>query len=1028
MTCAVYIFLGIVIVKKSGRSSLTVLFLSVSSMLAVWSLGYALGISADSYADSLSWYRFASLGWNLFYALLLHFSIHLTVKDAGSDSVIDTDHGQMNHKPGLKPFAILPVYIPAIIFIYAYALSGELSSMLFNLEKTSAGWINRPGNNNWERAFVIYYLSYHLITLFLIVRRGLKTKDLAVRNQTKLLTLSLIAAGIAGTMSDRFADQFISRDWPQVAPVIVIVPMLAAYYAIRHYGLLGLKQVNDDELILDSKRRRFIYDGLSFMLIIGGIIVMFVQYIISIRSGQSNLEEQLFAGGAFFAASGVLYLINHLKFFDGIRDPVFALIQAVAVPFIVLSFADIAGITIWALPAIPLLLAILYNSRFALAVISVSSICTLLLIAISTPPIDVNVDASDHIARLTLLTIIIIGAVQVNKLYLNRLKQNADQIKLQKQISKLTNLFLDADMGSMQQSMTELLRSSAGFLGADSGAVYLDDDNGSYTTRTYIWQDEDISIFDIDNSRSVLSEYSWTSRQVRSRGLLIIKSLEAIPPEEVFLRSFFQDHGLKSLIIKPIREKHKIVGVISFGSCRGNVDWDEQQIEFVNILANISASALERVKHESVIQTLAYYDRLTGLVNRSRFLEIAQDKLISARRHNHKVAVVFLDLDSFKAVNDSLGHDAGDELLHRLALQMKQKMREADLLGRFGGDEFLIMLDPVYSENEISEILSPIMELFQQSIRLRGNRYQVTISAGIAVYPRDGEDLDTLIKNADLAMYEAKSHGKNRIYFCNDQLKNSNAQQAVLSNDLHDALEQKQLFLHYQPQIDLKTNMITGVEALLRWQHPKYGMISPVDFIPLAEKNGMIHAIGEYVLYEACLEARKWQQKGLNLTIAVNLSLRQLRSASLVRRVEHILLQTGLNPELLELEITESVASWGAEEMKQLLTELKSTGVKLAIDDFGTQYSSLNRISQLPVDRIKIDRQFISNLPDDIKDSAIVNLIISLAAKLGIEIVAEGVESAEQNEFLRSIGCNYVQGFYHYQPMSASDLDSILFS
>ncbi|NLW12904.1 MAG: EAL domain-containing protein, partial [Clostridiaceae bacterium] len=572
-----------------------------------------------------------------------------------------------------------------------------------------------------------------------------------------------------------------------------------------------------------------------------------------------------------------------------------------------------------------------------------------------------------------------------------------------------------------------LLRSSAHFLGSDSGAVYFYDSELNKSTRAFSWSDTDSIVFDDDQIEVSNDIYSWTSSKLTNEGLLVLRSIDDIPAEEELLREYFLKYGIKSLIIKQLRDKDNIIGDLTFSSTEKSLIWDEMQLEFINILSNITYSAIDHVRREETIKSLAYYDRLTGLVNRTRFLELAGAKLDQAAEDDKQLAIAFMDLDAFKAVNDSIGHDGGDELLKRLSLQMQNSLRDSDMLGRFGGDEFLLLLDPVDDERQALELLAPILEMFQEPFKLRGNRYQVTVSAGLALYPRDGEDLDTLIQNADLAMYEAKNLGKNQAFFCNESLKASNSRQALLANDLHAALEENQLFLNYQPQIELKSGLITGAEALLRWQHPKYGLVPPGDFIPLAEKNGMIHSIGEFVLRQACLQGRIWQKQiDRPITVAVNLSLRQLISTSLVGKIRKILEETGFDPGLLELEITESTASIGLAESTQMLTELKALGVRLAIDDFGTQYSSLNRIRQLPIDTIKIDRQFISNLQIDNKDTAIVDLIVSLAAGLEINIVAEGVETALQLDHLKSIGCGYVQGFYYYRPMPAAEISKLL--
>lgn len=1012
MTFVVYIFLGIQIVFRAGRSVRTLLFLAINVALAVWSFGYAYAVRAESMHTSLTWYRFSALGWTLFYALMLHFSVFLTRRKNSSG------HTKW----------IWLLYLPAVFFVFSYALSPAEASRLFNLNQTGAGWINRPGSSWIELAFTVYYMIYHVLSTILIIVWGIRTADKAIRNQSKLLTLSLLFAMIFGNMFDRYYHtDFTGRELPQLAPVFILMPMVSAYYAIRHFGFLGNDVINEDEVIMNSRNRLDIYSKLAAFLVIIGFISLPIQYFVAVKPGYNSVAEMIYSSSLFFSIALLVYLINKLKFFDGIREPLFAMAQAVIIPIVILRYADIASVTVWAVPVIPILLAVIYNSYFALAVLTGSSIMSIVLVMIAAPELIVRIDVADHIARLVIMLIIVIGAIQVNRLYLSRLKQNADQIQLQKQISEMTNLMLDVNADNLEQRMTHMLRSSARFLGSDSGAVYYYHADTRRTVRAFSWYDTERYIFDDDQLEVSEDAYKWTNSMLKVDGILIIRNIDDIPEEEQLMRKYFQHFGIESLVIKLLGDKDNVIGAITFSSTEETMVWDEGQLEFVNILSNIAFSAIERVNREQTIQSLAYYDRLTGLVNRSRFLELAGMRVEQATADDRQLAISFMDLDAFKAVNDSIGHDGGDELLKRLATQMQSVIRKNDMLGRFGGDEFLLLLDPVDNEQHALDLLSPIIAMFQEPFKLRGNRYQVTVSAGLALFPRDGEDLDTLIQNADLAMYEAKNLGKNQAFFCNESLKAANSRQALLANDLHVALEENQLFLHYQPQIELASGRIIGTEALLRWQHPAFGLIPPGDFIPLAEKNGMIHAIGEYVLRQACLQGKLWQKQfKRSIVVAVNLSLRQLISTSLVGKISRVLEDTGFDPGLLELEITESTASIGLAESTQMLTELKALGVRLAIDDFGTQYSSLNRIRQLPIDTIKIDRQFISNLKVDIKDTAIVNLIISLAAGLNIDIVAEGVETELQLEYLKSIGCGYVQGFYFYRPMPAAEIDKLI--
>lgn len=434
-----------------------------------------------------------------------------------------------------------------------------------------------------------------------------------------------------------------------------------------------------------------------------------------------------------------------------------------------------------------------------------------------------------------------------------------------------------------------------------------------------------------------------------------------------------------------------------------------------------------RIEMENQVSKMAFLDPLTGLANRRLFREKLIQKIDESRRNNLPFAVIFVDLDAFKIINDTLGHVHGDELLKLVASRLSGRLRITDTIGRVGGDEFLIIVHNTPDEEACSRIGEKLVNAFHEPFRLSDQNVYMTASLGISLYPVDGEDADTLIKNADIAMYRAKDLGKNKFEICNSDLKSSQAGVMKLQNDLHGVLERGELELFYQPQVNSGTNSIEGFEALLRWNHPERGMIGPAEFIPLAERTGLIVPIGDWVLKAACMQNKAWQDQGLaRVPMAVNLSIKQLLDNDVAGRVMRALEETGLAPEYLDLEITESVLMQDTELVNSSLDKLKKIGVRISIDDFGTEYSSLHYLKKLPVDRIKIAMTFIHGIAINRKDEAIINAIIALAENLDIDIIAEGVETQAQMEYLRRSNCEDIQGFFFYRPMPARSIEAIL--
>jgi diguanylate cyclase (GGDEF)-like protein/PAS domain S-box-containing protein len=443
----------------------------------------------------------------------------------------------------------------------------------------------------------------------------------------------------------------------------------------------------------------------------------------------------------------------------------------------------------------------------------------------------------------------------------------------------------------------------------------------------------------------------------------------------------------------------------------------------------------ERKQIESKIRALAYFDSLTGLPNRLQFKEQVVRALRQAGRDHSHVAVMFLDLDRFKEVNDSLGHPVGDELLKAVAVRLGKCVRGGDEVGRhageghamarLGGDEFTVLLTGLAHAENAAKVASRIVAEMARPFAIEGHELFVTASLGIAVHPEDGGDVDTLLRNADVAMYSAKDSGRNNYKFYSSELNARALERLGLERDLHRALERGEFRLHYQPVVDAPSGTVIGVEALLRWQHPERGLIPPVTFIPIAEQSGLIVPIGAWVLDEACRQGREWSQCGLRLQVAVNVSGVQFRDAAVVSAVSLALHKSGLDPKLLVVEATESIMMKDYKATEAILQELKRLGVSVAIDDFGTGYSSLAYLKRFHLDTLKIDASFVRDLDAGSGDQAIVSAIIAMARNLGLRTLAEGVETARQAELLMELGCTRMQGYYYSRPVPPEEIPGV---
>jgi diguanylate cyclase (GGDEF)-like protein/PAS domain S-box-containing protein len=509
---------------------------------------------------------------------------------------------------------------------------------------------------------------------------------------------------------------------------------------------------------------------------------------------------------------------------------------------------------------------------------------------------------------------------------------------------------------------------------------------------------------------------------------------EVLGRDPSILKSGLHDSGFYSAMWSSLQRDGEWKGEISDRRKNGEIfpkwqtisavrDDNGKLTHYVSVFSDISQLKESAKK----LHDLAHHDTLTGLPNRLLLNARLEHTLQRAGRDGNHVAVLFLDLDNFKKINDSLGHPVGDYLLQQVAKRLLACVREDDTVARLGGDELTIVLGSMHDARFAAKVAQQILDALSEPFQLERQEVFVSASIGISIYPQDGRDSTALLKNADAAMYVAKNEGRNRYHFYAEELTIRASKSLALETQLHRALEREEFLLHFQPQVSLRSGKIVGMEALVRWQHPEIGLVPPAEFIPLAEENGLIGAIGKWVLRTACAQAKAWQNNGLSpVRISVNLSGRQLEQANIVQEVHDALQDTGLDPAYLELELTESAVMKRAEHAAEALDGLRALGTTVAIDDFGTGYSSLSHLKRFSVDRLKIDRSFVRDIPQDPNDVALARAIVALAKSLGLSVVAEGVETEAQRDLLTSINCDEMQGYLFSAPRPASELESLL--
>jgi len=944
------------------------------------------------------------------FAFLLHFVMALT-----------------EQRRLLAAWLTYPVmYAPAAVSLYVFALRGELAAFHADVVPIATGWTAIASGTAANWMFFAYYAAAVVVSLALIVHWGEGSADPAVRATARMLTAAFLLALVLGSLSDRIANVVLAGVLPQTAPLVILVPVAAFVVAMRRFGLLApparRRSADEGRILSDEKRAQF-YRHLSLAFVVGALL-----NVLHFHFFDASLGPVLWFSGALIVIGLALMVTPRLPGGRAHHDNVMMVMVALSIPLILFRFADeYAANIVWPVPLIFMSISAIFERRKMLFVLALTTVLTQLALWARVPELTIDVGAVDHASRLTLYGLAFVLAYYMNGVYVQRLAENEEQVGLQRTISRISAEFVTVSTANLPEKLSTLLAASGAACRADRAYLFLFDHEAGTMAVTDEWCAPGVEPGLPRDAEFPLEQFPWWMQQIERREVLHVADVATLPPEAAAEREVLEHQGIRSLLSVQVASGDRVFGFLGLDDVGSSPAWREEHHEMLRVLANLTSDALAKVEAEAEIHRMAYFDTVTGLPNRTMLVDRLERAIALAGRSETLVGVMLLDLDAFKAVNDTVGHEAGDELLRQLGARLAGRVRRYDTGARFGGDEFVIVVPQLAQAEDVHHVADHVMTAFAEPFVIQGQEFFVTASAGIAVYPVDGEDADALVKNADVAMYTAKARGKNQYACCSPALKDDVQRRMRLSNALYRAQERDELLLHYQPQVCIVSGRIVGAEALLRWRHPELGFVPPGVFIPLAEQTGLINAIGEWVLRAACRQSVAWRERGLPpMRMAVNLSVQQFRHPGLVGAVERALRDTGMRAEDLELEITESTAVQESDAIIDKLAALKALGVTISIDDFGTEYSSLSRLTRLPIDRVKMAMPFVQGIDSGSRGQAVVNVIINLARTLGLAVIAEGVETDVQLAFLRSMRCDEAQGYFFFRPMPAEEVEGCL--
>lgn len=1006
MATIMYFFCGAYIMWINSKSKTNRMFLFLCLSIGVWSLGFGMANISRTRELALFWHRFAALGWTTSYGFILHFLILLTKENTSLK----------------KERSYWLLHIPGIISMYIFAISEKLAPLHYNLFENKYGWINKLNNNHWDFLFNIYYMSYILIGILIIWNWQKKTKNKTIARQGQFIIGALILSSIIGSFTDRIAISVMENPLPQMAPLFILIPTLAMYHSSRYYRVLEDDIIDRVDTIVTAEDKLYISDQVSMSFYLVGLIVFLVEYIPHIN--QENAFKTAFLRGLVFIAFGIIIKIIQSIENQVLKENLIILSLVASVPLVLFQYFSEGSTTIWAFPMIIVIISTIFSRRTLIYSTTAVAIITQIIFWILRPQVTLVINQYDYILRIAMFLIAFSTGLFINKIHVEKVEENKFQGSFQKMNTRISSDFISINKNNLDEKFNRLLEEMGLFFRPDRISLYTLDEERNEIEYSYEWCNQGIESEIEKYEKLYIEDFTWWIKELEENKIVSIEDIREMPEEGHREKEEMEKLKIKSIVCVPVEGKDGVSAFLVISSINTYRKWPDEDVKLLHIMANLISDALLKIRSEKEVEYMAYYDALTNIPNRILFKKTVDKAIEEVEKTGDLISIIYLGIDNFKSVNAIIGYAGGDRLLKEVAKNLTETVGKCGQVARFGGDEFMISLDGIKNHKELIKKINKIMESFLETFNLNGQELLITCRAGVATYPKDGESAEKLIEHANFAMQHVGEKSRYEIY--EPRMKKETEDRLALVNDLQNALEKDELTLYYQPQIDLKTGKINGAEALIRWIHPERGMISPGVFIPLAEENGLINSIGEWVLKTACKQNKKWQDMGLEkLPVGVNLSAAQLIDANIVNYVTKVLEKSGLDSKYLELEITESVTIKDGVYISRVLNRLKDMGIVIAIDDFGTEHSSFSRLKTLPIDRIKIDMQFIQGIEKSKKDRTITKIMINLAEGLDLNVIAEGVETKEQLEFLKENKCDDVQGYYYYKPMEAEEIEKL---
>ncbi len=1001
--------------RTAGHRALLGTYVSLS----LWALALSLSNSAPTEELALLWRKWGVFGWGTMYSLLLHFTLYITRR-----------HDILRRK-----ITWVLLYAPVAVNVYAFLINKPLADAQFNLVQNQYGWVNLYVPTPFNAFHTIYSVVYTGISVLLLVLWYRNNTDQRYRRTAQRFALSFLAAMIISFLLDYTRPSDPARFWPISSVMVILVPATMVLWIARRYHLLSPDITTAGQAAVDTgpadAARRRVYRFMGSVLNLLAYANLFYYVLIHPQATNvMNILKGMLLTALLLLGSEAVLNLNRMRISNHRQELIVAAVCASAILMAHFWFLHSVAETVWASTFLFIIVVIVFrNPRLMLYAVSAQVIYQLYLLY-TRPYAMVEVDPADYVARIVFLVVGVSMAYYVNTVYIDRLQENERQNLFQRTIARISLRLTSFKREEYRGNIVYTLQAIREYLDVPC-VLHISLRHG--TLQAFHTSDTGLAKTGMDDlaaGRMFASIVRELPEDATGFQLLGHDTLSRDPK----MRAFMDEHHIGSIAVTRLVRNERMQDALLLvmnerlsPTAPPTSREAERRSDFLRISSNALANYLVRRDAQEQLHYLAYHDQLTGLYKLDRFQELVQREITLHQGSEDLLAVLFVDMDSFKEINDVAGHDVGNMVLKVVAARLLALRDENDYVARFGGDEFLYMTKKP-DVGGLRDTAQRIIDIFKEPVAIEQWTFFVSASVGIALYPWDGDDVTSLMNSADYAMYEAKHYGRNRFNFYSPQSKSATHNMVILKNDLRNAITRGEMTLMYQPQVSLKDGRVVGLEALLRWRHPRFGVIAPSTFLPLAEQTDWIHEMGRWVLETACAQGKIWLDQGFpGLRISVNASYEQFRSPLMAGMVEDILMRTGLPARNLEIEITETVAGQHSARIGDALTRLTSQGVTIAIDDYGTDYTTLGRLHTFPFHRVKIDKTFVDGIRGrDEKSLVIIQNIVSLVRGLGIGVIAEGVETLEQVKYLHALGCDEIQGFFFYRPLAAQEVLSVL--